>query len=414
MKEEAADAYRQALPLIPIGLNPTASRKTAERKNQTERAVVVQYLAKNANVTTCLIAIDGLLNMEAKGRNMQWARRITLERLAGREDKNYLYQLLSDLSAEVNDKSGQIRALENSLAVSGSRRLSVLRECMELSSNIRGGVYYSSSSRGPTNKGNLPFFAFGRRLIGLNELMPPQVFLDLGKAFLDNGDAESAERTFGMARNLADPRSYQREVAEIFERAGKIPEALERYDRLLRTSPSDVALMARVAKLNESEGKDAIAFRFYQRGLNLLLSQTPLTTRESASSSQASYWNNNRDAYQTYSDQLLMGMLVTVPDESVDSMLLEQRDRLRADLEQLAELRNTQNIATDFRRHRGSKNVLYSSTSIPGHVRIELLNGCVGVERVPEDQALFNKIAQVRLSAGVTTSGSTCRANFND
>ncbi|MCP4779141.1 MAG: hypothetical protein GY880_33410, partial [Planctomycetaceae bacterium] len=175
--------------------------------------------------------------------------------------------------------------MENSLAVSGSRRLSVLRECMELSSKIRGGVYYSSSSRGPTNKGNLPFFAFGRRLIGLNELMPPQVFLDLGKAFLDDGDTQSAERTFGMARNLADPRSYQRQVAEIFEKAGKIPEALARYDRLLRTSPSDVPLMARVAKLNESERKDAIAFRFYQSGLNLLLSQTPLTTREAAKNS---------------------------------------------------------------------------------------------------------------------------------
>ena len=406
MKEEAADAYRQAIATHPDRIESyLLLASLLKENNQTERAVgMFQYLAENAERDDLFtIAIDGLLNMEAKGRNMQWARRITLERLAGREDKNYLYQLLSDLSAEVNDKSGQIRALENSLAVSGSRRLSVLRECMELSSNIRGGVYYSSSSRGPTNKGNLPFFAFGRRLIGLNELMPPQVFLDLGKAFLDNGDAESAERTFGMARNLADPRSYQREVAEIFERAGKIPEALERYDRLLRTSPSDVALMARVAKLNEIEGKDAIAFRFYQRGLNLLLSQTPLTTRESANSSQASYWNNNRDAYQTYSDQLLMGMLVTVPDKSVDSMLLEQRDRLRADLEQLAELQNTQNIATGLSEApRIEKRFVQLQRLFLAMSRIELLEemDALVLNGFPEDQALFNKIAQVRLSAG--------------
>ena len=32
------------------------------------------------------------------------------------------------------------------------------------------------------------------------------IFLDLGQAFLDDGDTKSAERTFGMARNLADPR----------------------------------------------------------------------------------------------------------------------------------------------------------------------------------------------------------------
>ena len=155
--------------------------------------------------------------------------------------------------------------------------------------------------------------------------------------------------------------------------------------------------------LNEIVRKDAIAFRFYQRGLNLLLSQTPLTTRESANSSQASYWNNNRDAYQTYSDQLLMGMLVTVPDKSVDSMLLEQRDRLRADLEQLAELRNTQNIATGLSEApRIEKRFVQLQRLFLAMSRIELLEemDALVLNGFPEDQALFNKIAQVRLSAG--------------
>lgn len=406
MKEEAADAYRQAIATHPDRIESyLLLANLLKENNQTERAVgMFQYLAENAERDDMFtIAIDGLLNMEAKGRNMQWARRITLERLAGREDKNYLYQLLSDLSSEVNDKAGQIRAMENSLAVSGSRRLSVLRECMELSSKIRGGVYYSSSSRGPTNKGNLPFFAFGRRLIGLNELMPPQVFLDLGKAFLDDGDTQSAERTFGMARNLADPRSYQREVAEIFEKAGKIPEALARYDRLLRTSPSDVPLMARVAKLNESERKDAIAFRFYQGGLNLLLSQTPLTTREAAKNSQNRYWNNNRDAYQTYSDELLMGMLVTVPDDAIDQMLGEQRERLVADLEQLAKIQTEANIASELseapRIDKRFKQLQRMYMAVSQLEPIEEIDAML-LKRFPKDQALFANIVNLRLSAG--------------
>jgi Ca-activated chloride channel family protein len=406
MKEEAADAYRQAIATHPDRIESyLLLANLLKANNQTDRAVgMFQYLAENAERDDMFtIAIDGLLNMEAKGRNMQWARRITLERLAGREDKNYLYQLLSDLSAEVNDKAGQIRAMENSLAVSGSRRLSVLRECMELSSNIRGGVYYSSSSRGPTNKGNLPFFAFGRRLIGLNELMPPQVFLDLGKAFLDDGDTQSAERTFGMARNLADPRSYQREVAEIFEKAGKIPEALARYDRLLRTSPSDVPLMARVAKLNESERKDAIAFRFYQGGLNLLLSQTPLTTREAAKNSQTSYWSNNRDAYQTYSDELLMGMLVTVPDEAIEQMLGEQRERLVADLGQLAKLQADEGIATELseapRIEKRFKQLQRMYIAVSQLDPIEEIDTML-LKRFPEDQTLFASIVNLRLNAG--------------
>ena len=406
MKDEAADAYRQAIATHPDRIESYLLLANLLKENdQTDRAVgMFQYLAENAERDDLFtIAIDGLLNMEAKGRNMQWARRITLERLAGREDKNYLYQLLSDLSSEVNDKAGQIRAMENSLAVSGSRRLSVLRECMELSSKIRGGVYYSSSSRGPTNKGNLPFFAFGRRLIGLNELMPPQVFLDLGKAFLDDGDTQSAERTFGMARNLADPRSYQREVAEIFEKAGKIPEALARYDRLLRTSPSDVPLMARVAKLNESERKDAIAFRFYQGGLNLLLSQTPLTTREAAKNTQNSYWSNNRDAYQTYSDELLMGMMVTVPDDAIGEMLAEQRERLVSDLEQLAKLQADQEIANDLaeapRIEKRFKQLQRMYMAVAEVEPIEDIDSML-LERFPEDKSLFNSIVNFRLEAG--------------
>ena len=339
MNRDAADAYRRGIATYPDRIESyLLLANLLKDMGETDRAVgMFQYLAENADQDDLFtIAIDGLLNMEARGKVMQWARRITLERLAGRDDKNYLYQLLADLSAEVNDKAGQIRAMENSLAVSGTRRLSVLRECMDLSSKIRGGVFYQSSARGPTNAGNKPFFAFGRRLIGLGELMPPQVFLELGQAFLADGDDVSAERTFGMARKLANERGYQREVAQIYEKAGKRDQALVRYERLLRTTPSDVALMARVAKLNEQEGQDAVACRFYVRGLNLLIAQTPLTTREKSSKNgNTRFWGGNRDAYQTYSDRLLRGVLVTVPDQRLDSLLDEQQALLQAGLQEL-------------------------------------------------------------------------------
>ena len=35
---------------------------------------------------------------------MDWARRVILERLAGRDDKVYLFQLLADVSEEVRDQ----------------------------------------------------------------------------------------------------------------------------------------------------------------------------------------------------------------------------------------------------------------------------------------------------------------------
>lgn len=405
MNKEAAEAYRKGIATYPDRIESyLLLANLLKEMGLTDRAVgMFQYLAENAERDDLFtIAIDGILNMEARGPAMQWARRITLERLAGREDKNYLYQLLSDLSFEVNDKAGQIRAMENSLAVSGSRRLSVLRECMELSSRIRGGIYYSTSSRGPTNKGNQPFFAFGRRLIGLGELMPPQVFLDLGQAFLDDGDTKSAERTFNMARNLADPRSYQREVALIFEKAAKTPEALVRYDKLLRTSPSDVALIARVAKLNEQEGKDEIAFRFYKRGLELLLSQTPLSTQEDAPK-QPTFWSSNRDAYQTYSQQLLQGLLVTLPDDQIDSIADSQIEAIKQSFSELKKAQDSGRSAdklTESPRIQKLSELTHQICFALNQIeKIEELDSLL-VERFPKDEGLLIQFARERVSKG--------------
>lgn len=404
MNQEAAKAYRKGIARYPDRIESyLLLANLLKEMGQTDRAVgMFQYLAENAERDDLFtIAIDGLLNMEARGTRMQWARRITLERLAGREDKNYLYQLLSDLSAEVRDKPGQIRAMENSLAVAGTRRLSVLRECMELSSKIRSGVYYSSSSRGPTNKGNEPFFAFGRRLIGLGELMPPQVFLNLGQAFLADGDLESAKRTFSMARNLADPRSYQREVAEIFEKAGKLPEALVRYEKLLRTSPSDVPLMARVAKLNEQEGKDEIALRFYQRGLDLLISQTPLTTQEEAKAT--TYWNRDRDAYQTYSEQLLTGILVTLDDDEIDLLLDRQFSELQEDIADLNAAmdsgRNAEKLSDSPRIEKRTSNMRRMHFAFD---RIEALEqmDLLLIRTFSDDSSLVTQLARQRIDRG--------------
>ena len=406
LKSDAAKAYRRGIATYPDRIESyLLLANILKDTDQTDRAVgMFQYLAEHADKDDLFtIAIDGLLNMEARGPTMQWARRITLERLAGREDKNYLYQLLADLSSEVNDKAGQIRAMENSLAVSGTRRLSVLRECMELSSRIRGGVYYSSSSRGPTNRGNRPFFAFGRRLIGLGELMPPQVFLDLGQAFLDDGDTKSAERTFGMARNLADPRAYQREVAAIFEKAGKIPEALVRYDKLLRTSPSDVALIARVAKLNEQDGQDEVAFRFYQRGLDLLLSQTPLTTKDTSSNSGNQYWAANRDAYDIYSQQLLEGLMVTVPDDQIEMMLDNQGEQLQMSLQQLNDVVDSGRVAKilgDAPRIEKHSTILRKIYFAFDRIEsLELMDQQL-MTRFKEDKELIAKLARERISRG--------------
>ena len=322
------------------------------------------------------------------------------------EDKNYLYQLLADLSEEVNDKPGQIRAMENSLAISGTRRMSVLRECMDLSSRIRGGVFYSNG-RGPTNAGNKPFFAFGRRLVGLREVMPPQVLLDLGQAFLDDGDTVSAERTFRLARNHADERSYEREVALMFEKSARREEALERYNRLLRINPSDIGLIARVAKLNEQVGNDDLAFQFYQQGLDLLLSQTPVTTLKEEKEQEGFYWASNRDAYDKYSDQLLRGILVTAPDKRIDELLsrqqalfeetlarLERREASRAKVKELREAPRLDRRVFAMRR------MLFAFERHEAVLRLDKTL----LARFPEDSGLAEQLFEDYVSRGEISS----------
>lgn len=340
LRAEAADAYRRAIAKHPDRIECYLLLANLLKATDNSKSAVgmFQFLAETAERDDLFtIAIDGLLNMEAEAHVMQWARRITLERLAGREDKNYLYQLLADLAFEVNDREGQVRALENSLAVSGNRRLSVLRECMDLSSRLRGGAFYRAGKLSASNTGNKSFFAFGRRLIGLGELMPPQVFIDLGRAFLDDGDLVNAKQTFDLAKNVGDERGYVRQVGRIFELTGHLGEALSRYDRLLRTDPSDIGLIARVAKLNEQQGRDVIASRFYERGHNLLTAQLPLTTQEVAAKSKPGfvYHRGNIDVHRTYSDQFLRGLLVTIADDAVDSMLARQRAVLDKGLQEL-------------------------------------------------------------------------------
>ena len=405
MKTEAAGAYRKGIAAHPDRIESyLLLANLLNDMGETNRAIgMFQFLAENAERDDLFtIAIDGLLNMRADSKRMQWARRITLERLAGREDKNYLYQLLSDLSAEVNNKNGQILALENSLAVSGTRRLSVLRECMELSSRIRGGAYSSRSSRGPSNKGNKPFFAFGRRLIGLGELLPPQVFLDLGQAFLGDGNTAGAERTFAMARNLADPRAYQREVAMIFESAGKTPEALERYEKLLRTSPSDVALIARVAKLNEQERKCDVAFRFYQRGLNLLLAQTPLTTGEK-SKQAVKYYARNLDTFEKYSGRLRQGLVVTLPNDQIDNLLNGQIQLLNDNLAELERTRQQERTVTELsespRIEKRSDIIRGLHFSLNRIEDLESMNAAL-IRQFPSDNGLVKKFAEELVAWG--------------
>ena len=98
----------------------------------------------------------------------------------GRRRPELARELLADLAEETGDAEAQVTALQRLLASAGPRRASVLRELMELSKPARA----SFNVKG--RKGDeAQLLAFGRRLVGLGEMVPPEVFLDLGDAFLE-------------------------------------------------------------------------------------------------------------------------------------------------------------------------------------------------------------------------------------
>ncbi|QDV06037.1 hypothetical protein Poly30_15410 [Planctomycetes bacterium Poly30] len=336
MRDEAIEAYRRGLAAHPERIDSYLLMANLMKEvGQTDRAVgMFQYLAETADRDDLFtIAIDGLLNMVVdappRPKMLQWARRITLERLAAREDAPYLYQLLSDLSEETGDEEGQLAALENSLAAAGPRRASILRELMDLSKPAQRG--FGTPARDGDRERQL---AFGRRLVGLGELVPPEVYLDLGDAFLEADDAASAARTFDLTLEFPDGELYQQQSAERFEKAGYVDLALERYQRVLSASPSDVPLLAKVGELEEALGRDASGLQLYTRALDILLRRKPLFERAEKEDEDENRWApKNIDEFDQYKDRVLVGVLSTLADETaIRTFLEDQRALIRTEL----------------------------------------------------------------------------------
>ena len=344
MREEALVVYRKGLADHPGRIDGyLLMGDLLKQTGEQDRALgMFQYLAAHAQRDDLFtVAIDGILNQFSDGgvraKTIAWARRATLMRLALRHDKTYLYQLLADLHEEEQDRMGMIRAHETSLPITGPRVASVLRELMDLS---RGE---GDSFRGSGWKGDSDLFLhYGRRLVASGELVPPQVYLDLGEAFLEADDAEAARRTFALTKDMPDHARYQREAAGLFEEAGERQIALDSYQALLATAPTDESLLVKVGELHESMGDDERAADLYLRGLELLLARRPLeVTQKSEEDEPASpfmwFGSRNTDDWDRWSERLLTGILASSPPAALHAAT-EQLARAQAqDLAQIQE-----------------------------------------------------------------------------
>ncbi|MFT5105048.1 MAG: putative Zn-dependent protease [Pseudoalteromonas tetraodonis] len=302
---------------------------------------IFQYLVENADKDDLFtIAIDGLLNMnnprmgsKLEPQTMQWARRAILERLAGKDDKLYLYQLLADMSEELRDQPMRMRALAETLPIAGERRTSQLRELMELA---RVGLGGSGVPRSDAKlKAKQQMLNYGRRLIGIGEAIPPQVYLDLGASFLDDGDVRNASATFDKANENSDYGGYQRKISSTFEGKGYFKSALRGYENLLIGEFSDVGLVLKVGELKEQLGRGDEAATAYRRALDLLLDGQSLFSvkKENTGSSQSYAYSRNIDDFDKYFDRALIGFLATAGSgEGYANLVKDYGEALAADL----------------------------------------------------------------------------------
>lgn len=419
LNDEAARTYRRGLAQHPERIDGYLLLGNAlNGLKQTDRAIgMFQFLAETAERDDLFtVAIDGILNMRAKEPALRWARRVTLERIARRHDKMYLYQLYCDLSEELADTPGMLRALETSLAISGEQRSAVLRQLMDASQGkadnsyvVVNGVLQPRRSGGESQRR----LAYGRRLIGLGDLVPPQVYLELGEAFLRNGEVSNASKTFSMARDVPDYAAFRRQVAESFESAGFAENALEVYERAMASESLDVGLLLKAAALHEQLGRDERARVLYASGIEVLLAQHALTgskTKAKEPTELFSWVPKNTNDFERWFPAVENGFLATSNDEQRTTLAAAQRQLLQADLLELdrtppaeGETRTLESCPRARHRAEFLRHLLLASghLSDAGDVDVEVLR------RFPSDESAFGAALDARTARGLKQAALT-------
>ncbi|HGY91326.1 MAG TPA: hypothetical protein ENK43_09160, partial [Planctomycetes bacterium] len=330
LKEKAIESYMRGLGRHPERIDTLLLVSNLMRETGREMDAVhrFQYLALHALKDDLFtVAIDGILNLRAPRNSrvpdsvVRWALRVTLERLARKPDRFYLYRLASDLAVEVKDMGFAIRDLKAAIPVASDRRTSLLREIMSKARTLDpasrqvfggdGGLQVSPQWDATD------YLMVGRRLLGQGEYVPPQVFMDMAAVFLAKGKVADAMRTFSRASELLDRSEVTHQAAQVLEKAGRYAEALTFYRRLLATDSESTPLMVKVGELEELSGREGEALAIYRRGFDLALAKLPRrVVRGHVEKATDDPWGvsvqRNVDADEAATGKLIAGMMATL------------------------------------------------------------------------------------------------------
>lgn len=411
---EAADVYRRGLAVRPERIDSwllyaNTQRALGRGANATGMFQHMIEFAEKDDLFT--IAVDGVLNMRAERPRLRHTLRVILERLADRHDKMYLYQLASDLAEEMEDRSLRMRALECSLAIAAEQRAQVLRELMEIAQGAEQNSYTIVNGRlvrQRTGGDDARRLAYGRRLIGLGDIVPPQVYLELGTAFLRSGDVASAAKTFSLARDVPDRGSFERQIASTFESEKFVEDALTVYERAMASQAIDVSLLVKIGRLHETLGRDARASEMFRRGIELLLARHPLVAEKTEKGEEretdpmaAYYRNRNVSEFERWSQPLRENLIATSTESELREFYAQQRELLRSDIEVLppAAEGDTVRIASRPRVLHRFEFLGFVAARAGWRTELDELDGSL-LEAFPRDEALVDSICDSRQSFG--------------
>ena len=330
-EEEALESHRRALVEQPENSDNLLLMADLMKKAGRigEAVAILQYFAENAaHDSDFVVAVDGLINMvgplsfsgqptPGAANTLEWTRRVILERIAGRANRFYLYELLADIAREMSDMEGSFVAIENSLAEAGLRRPAILRELLTMATPNAGFGGFNTGSGDLERQ-----LKHGRRLVALRQQLPPEVHIEIGKALLRTGDLRGAERALEMMDDVTGLTNVDRAKAEVFEQEGYFEESRVHYNRAFNVNRDSLELMHKTALLFETGGSGEVAFRRYLAALQSLLARQSMWTRSGPatnSRSLAVYENASEVTreFREYYDSLEQGLLLTWPAEAV-------------------------------------------------------------------------------------------------
>lgn len=337
--EQALESYRRALVNEPENSDILLlMADLLKNHGRTDEAIaLLQYFAEHAVADNeFVVAVDGIINMFARTDAfdqspledmalLDWTRRVILERIAANANRSYFYELLADIAREKRETESSFRALENSLADAGIRRPAVLRELLTMSTPSAG---FGGFDTGPGDIRRQ--LQYGRRLVGLRLLWPPEVYIDIGKSLLNQDDLSGAERAFEMIDDITGLMDLDRTKAEILEEEGYENESLKHYNRALSVNRDNLELLHKTGLLNEAQGRNDVAFRRYLEAIQGLLRRLAAKLAEEPAQAEPDPWlaarglrteeNVSREFLEHYSS-LEQGLLLNWPKGAVESAL---------------------------------------------------------------------------------------------